>query len=153
MWPGLWIVSLLPILAFVTTLDAMTSSSLQLGRLLRIKAEWLLILTLGSILGFLVVFLDLHLSDLDFNIYGWLDRHVDRDPRIWLDRYLLENWLLVLDVFLVLFSVPAVIWMAIRRRRPVHLWLLLGVLGTYGAIVWLAVNGPGTEQRATQHTV
>ena len=149
MWPGLWIVSLVPLLAFVTTLDGLSSSSLQLGQLLRIKAEWVLILVLVSILTFLVTFLDLRLSSLAFDIYGSLGRHSDRDPRIWLDRHLIESWLFLIDVLLVLFSLPVVIWMAVRRRRPVHLWLLLGLLGTYGAIVWLAVNAPAPGRVAT----
>jgi hypothetical protein len=149
MWPGLWIVSLVPILAFVTTLDGLSSSSLQLGQMLRIKAEWVLLLVLLSILTLLVIFFDLRFSDLAFDIYGSLDRHSDRDPRIWLDRELLEVWLFLMDVLLVLFSLPMVTWMALKRRRPLHLWLLLGLLGTYGAIIWLAVNGRATDRMPT----
>jgi hypothetical protein len=152
MWPGLWIVSLVPLLAFVTTLDGLTCSSLHIGHGLRMKAEWVLILTLLSILSSLVVLLDLGLNDLNFDIYGTLGRHSHLDPRIWLDRHVLENWLLLIDVLLILFSLPVVIWMALRRRRPLHLWLLIGLLGTYGAIVWLAVNGPTTARRPAEKT-
>jgi hypothetical protein len=148
-WPGLWIVSLVPLLAFVTTLDGLSSSSVQLGHRLRIKAELLLTAALLSILIALVLFLDLRLSSLAADLYGSLDRHSDRDPRIWVDRELLENWILLFDIVLVLFSLPIVGWMAFKRRRPLHLWLLLGLLGTYGAIIWLAVNGP-SERRTVQ---
>jgi hypothetical protein len=151
MWPGLWIVSLVPLLAFVTTLDGLTSSSVQIGHRFRIRAEWVLIATLLSILASLVAFLDLRLSDLASDIYGSLDRHSDRDVRIWLDRHWLEDSLLLIDIFLLLFSVPVVAWMAWRKRRPLHLWLLLALLGTYGAIIWLAVNGRA-ERRTVQKT-
>ena len=147
MWPGLWIVSLVPLLGFVTILDGLSSSSVQLGHRLRIRAEWVLMLALLSILVFLVVFLDLRLSSLAADLYGSLDRHSDRDPRIWLDRHLLENTVLLIDIALVVFSLPTITWLALKRRRPVHLWLLLGLLGTYGAIVWLSVNGSLKEQR------
>ena len=150
MWPGLWIVSLVPILAFVTALDGLSASSIQLGHRLHIRAEWVLISVLLSVLISLVVFLDLRLSSLAFDIYGTLDRHSDRDPRIWLDRQLLEVWLFLMDVLLVLSSLPVVTWMAVKRRRPLHLWVLLSLLGTYGAVVWLAVNGPATEQSGAE---
>jgi hypothetical protein len=139
-------------LAFVTTLDGLTSSSLNIGRRLGVKAEWILLLTLVSILVFLVVLLDLRLSDLDMDIYGTLGRHSDRDPVIWADRVLIENWLVLIDILLVLLSFPTVVVMALRRRRPVHLWLLLGLLGTYGAIVWLAVNGRATARQPVETT-
>jgi hypothetical protein len=147
-WPGLWIVSLVPLLGFVTTLDGLSSSSVQLGHQLRIRAEWLLIAALLTILISLVLFFDLRFSDLSFDIYGSLDRHSDRDPRVWRDREFLEVRLFLMDVLVVLFSLPVVTWMAVKRRRPLHLWLLLGLLGTYGAIIWLAVNGQTTERAA-----
>jgi hypothetical protein len=142
MWPGLWVVSVVPILAFITALDAYARLSKLLARTFHIKKpEVVLLVLLVGVLYTLVTVLNLKLEDVyAFNLRLVQYRSVEV-AEVWFERHAMETRILGLDALMIVVAVPIVVRMAFNRRRPVLLWLPLALLGNVGSIVWLAVNG------------
>ena len=148
MWPGFWVVSVVPILALVAVADAFIPLSKLLATLLHVRrAEFFLLAVLIAVFLLLDISFDLKLSDV-WLLRGSLVQYESLEiAEKWFARSTFENRMLVLDFLLITVSIPVIIRMALWRQRPLLIWLPLALLGNVGAIVWLAVNGryPGTE--------
>lgn len=150
MWPGLVIVSLVPIMALITILDARRPFSITLARTLNVRAELALVGMLILTALALVAVFGLHASELVFELRGPLINKicgvgddlaaVCPDESAEMIHAEIDVLLFVLDVLVFVISQPVVFILALIYRRPVLPSMVLGLFGTVGAIVWLVAN-------------
>jgi hypothetical protein len=141
------LLSIVPLMALVALSDCMSHLSFRIARLFGFRRPdgILLVLTVFAGLAGLTVLFASHIAywsiyDEVIGVPSYHKPEYEAALAVWRARERLVMLYFYFDGAAILFSIIASVWLALRQKRSVILWFLMGVFGNAGSVIWLIAD-------------
>jgi hypothetical protein len=139
MWPTLWLFAMVPILGVLLTVDSAAHLSQIIGSSIGLRRRpdlAILIFAAVCLVGVFLVLLP-HLAKMPAELVEYVNTS---DVRTIVEREKVQHIFSIVDFLLVVFSMSVVFYVARRSGKSPVIWLLIALIGNFGAVVWILSN-------------